>query len=132
MFVANLRLTHSSPGYICLSGLITSYKLLPTKVIMELLKELLVWVTRSGFLHFFIFVNLYSSSFPLSCCSVTQLCLTLCNPMDCSTPGLPVFRCLPEFAQTHVYWINDASQPSQPLSSPSPPALSLSQHQDLL
>ena len=132
MFVAKSCLTHSSPGYICLLSLITSYKLLPTKGIMELLRELLVWVTRSGFLYFFICVNLYSSSFPLSCCcSVTQSCLTLCNPMDCSTIGLPIFNCLPEFAQTHVHWVGDAIQASQPLSSPSPPTLSLSQHQDL-
>ena len=63
---------------------------------------------------------------------VTQLCLTLCNPMDCSTPGFPVHHQLPEPAQTHVHQVGDAIQPSQPLSSPSPPALNLSQHQGLL
>ena len=52
--------------------------------------------------------------------------------MDCSTPGLPVHHQLPEFTQTHVHWVGDAIQPSHPLSSPSPPALSLSQHQGLL
>ena len=62
---------------------------------------------------------------------VTQSCLTLCDPMDCSTPGLPVHRQLPEFTQTHVYWIGDAIQPSHPRSSPSPPAFSLSQNQGL-
>ena len=51
--------------------------------------------------------------------------------MDCSTPGLPVHRQLPELAQTHVYWVSDAIQPSQPLSYRSLPALSLSQHQGL-
>ena len=51
--------------------------------------------------------------------------------MDCSTPGLPVLHHLPEFAQTHVHWVGDAIQPSHPLSSPSPPAFSLSQHQGL-
>ena len=51
--------------------------------------------------------------------------------MDCSTPGFPVLHYLPEFAQTHVHWVGDAIQPSHPLSSPSPPALSLSQHQGL-
>ena len=61
--------------------------------------------------------------------SVAQSCLTLCNPMDCSTPGLPVHHQLPEFTQTHVHWVGDAIQPSHPLSSPSPPAFSLSQHQ---
>ena len=62
------------------------------------------------------------------CCSVRQSCLTLCDPMDCSTLGFPVHRHLPEPAQTHVRWIGDAIQPSHPLSSPSLPALSLSQH----
>ena len=63
--------------------------------------------------------------------SVTQSCLTLCDPMDCSTPGLPVHHRLPEFTQTHVHWVSDAIQPSHPLSSPSPPALNPSQHQGL-
>ena len=57
----------------------------------------------------------------LCCCSVTQLFLTLCDPMDCNTPGLPVFHCLPELAQTHVHQVGDDIQPSHPLSSPSPP-----------
>ena len=63
--------------------------------------------------------------------SVTQSCPNLCNPMDCSMPGLPVHHQLPEFTQTHVHWVGDAIQPSHPLSSPSPPALNLSQHQGL-
>ena len=58
-----------------------------------------------------------------------QLYLTLCDPMDCSTPVLPVHHQLPEFTQTHVHWIGYAIQPSHPLSSPSPLAFSLSQHQ---
>ena len=57
--------------------------------------------------------------------------LSLCDPMDCSTPGLPVHHHLPEFAQTHVHWVDDAIQPSHSLSSPSPPDLSLSQHHGL-
>ena len=61
--------------------------------------------------------------------SVTQSCLTLCDPMNCSTPGLPVHHQLPEFTQTHVHRVGDAIQPSHPLSSLSPPALNLSQHQ---
>ena len=65
------------------------------------------------------------------CCSVTQSCLTLCDPMDCSTPGLLVHHQLPGLAQTHVHWVGDAIQPSHPLSSPSPPAFNLSQHQGL-
>ena len=63
--------------------------------------------------------------------SVAQLCPTLCNPMNCSTPVLPVHHQLPEFTQTHVHWVSDVIQPSHPLSSPFPPALNLSQHQGL-
>ena len=63
--------------------------------------------------------------------SVTQSCLTPCNPMDCSTPGLPVHYQLPEFTQTHVHWLGDAIQPAPPLLSASPPAFNLSQHQGL-
>ena len=55
--------------------------------------------------------------------SVAESCPTLCDPMDCSTPGLPVHHQLPEFTQTHVHRVGDAIQPSHPLSSPSPPAL---------
>ena len=63
--------------------------------------------------------------------SVAQLCLTLCDPMNHCKPGLPVHHQLPESTQTHVYRVSDAIQPSQPLSSPSPLALNLSQHQGL-
>ena len=61
--------------------------------------------------------------------SVTQSCLTLCNPMNHSSPGLPVHHQLPEFTQTHVHRVSDAIQPSHPLSFPSPPAPNPSQHQ---
>ena len=61
--------------------------------------------------------------------SVVQLCLTLCNPMDCSMPGFPVHHQILEFTQTHVHRVSDAIQPSHPLSSPSPPAPNPSQHQ---
>ena len=54
--------------------------------------------------------------------SVAQSCPTLCNPINCNTPGLPVHHQLPEFTQTHVHQVSDAIQPSHPLSSPSPPA----------
>ena len=63
--------------------------------------------------------------------SVTQSCPTLCDPMNRSTPGLPVYHQLPEFTQTHVHQVGDAIQPSHPLSSPSPPASNASQHQSL-
>ena len=63
--------------------------------------------------------------------SVAQSCPTLCDPMNRSTPGLPVHHLLPEFTQTHIHRVSDAIQPSHPLSSPSPPAPNPSQHQSL-
>ena len=69
------------------------------------------------------------SSFHFS--SVTQLCPTLCDPVDCSTPGFPVHHQLLELIQTHVHRLADAKQPSHRLLSPSPPAFNLSQHQGL-
>ena len=63
--------------------------------------------------------------------SVAQSCPTLCDPMNLSTPGLPVHHQLPEFTETHVHRVSDAIQPSHPVSSPSPPAPNPSQHQSL-
>ena len=63
--------------------------------------------------------------------SGAQLCLTLCDPMNHSTPGIPVHHQLPEFTQSHVHRVSDAIQPSHPLSSPSPPAPNPSKHQSL-
>ena len=63
--------------------------------------------------------------------SVTQSCPTLCNPIDCSVPGLPVHHQLLEFTQTHVHWVGDGIQPSHPLLSPYPHTFNLSQHQGL-
>ena len=69
-----------------------------------------------------IYINLYIYKYiNEQVSSVAQSCSTLCNPMDCSTPGLPVHHQLPEFTQTHVYWVSDAIQPTHPLSSPSSP-----------
>ena len=79
---------------------------------------------RPSFLSWFSLTSVQFSS-------VSQSCPTLCDPMDCSTPGLPVHHQLPELIQTHVHWVGDAIQPTHPLSSPSPPAFSLSQHQGL-
>ena len=76
-----------------------------------------------AFLLFFLFLSQLSS--------VTQSCPALCDPMDYSTPGFPVHHQLPELAQTHVHRVGGAIQPSHPLSSPSPPAFNLSQHQGL-
>ena len=73
------------------------------------------------------FLSTYSVQFS----SVAQSRLTLCDPMNCSMPGLPVHHQLPEFTQTHVHRVGDAIQPSHHLSSPSPPAPNPSQHQGL-
>ena len=64
-------------------------------------------------------------------CSFAKSCPTLCEPMNCSTPGFSVLYYLLEFVQTHVYWVSDAIQPSHPLSPPSLLSLNLSQHQGL-
>ena len=71
--------------------------------------------------------NRHSINVECCCCSVAKSCPTLCNPMNCSTPGFPALHCCPEFAQTHVHRVGDAIQPSHPLSPPSLPALNLSQ-----
>ena len=84
---------------------------------MGVLTDLISWVLKT-------------SAIPMDVYSV-QLRPTLCNPMDCNMPGLPVHHQLPEFTQIHVRWVGDAIQPSHPLSSPSPPALNLFQHQGL-
>ena len=76
------------------------------------------WINKLQYIH-----NQFSS--------VAQSCLTLYDPMDCSTPGFPVHHQLLELIQTHVYWASDAIQPSHPLLSPSPPAFNLSQYQGL-
>ena len=75
-------------------------------------------------------INEHGMHFPfLQFSSVTQSCPTLCDPMNCSTPGLPVHYQLPEFTQTHVHQVGDAIQPSHPLSFPSLPAPNPSQHE---
>ena len=74
-------------------------------------------------------ITIWLNSFQFS--SVTQSCPTLCNPMDCSTPGFPVHHQLPELPQTQVHQVSDAIWPSHPISSPSPHAFNHSQHQGL-
>ena len=69
------------------------------------------------------------SSYAVHCCSVTELCLSCCNPVNCSMPGFPVLHCLLVFAQIYVHWVCDTIQPFHPLSSSSLPALNLSKHQ---
>ena len=73
------------------------------------------------------YTSLKSIALSQSVSSVTQSCLTLCDPMNRSTPGLPIL----ESTQTHVHWVSDAIQPSHPLSFPFPPAFNLSQYQGL-
>ena len=84
---------------------------------------------------FLVFIDIIQCFLPLfhsvQFSSVAQSCPTLCNPVNRSTPGLPVHHQLPEFTQTHVHRVGDAIQPSHPLSSPSPPAPNPSQHQGL-
>ena len=72
----------------------------------------------------------FNTMVPHCYCSVTKLSTTLCNPMDCSTPGFSILYYL-DFAQTHVHWVGDAIQPSHPLSPPSPPPHNLSKDQGL-
>ena len=74
---------------------------------------------------------IYTMEYSVQFSSVAQSCPTLCNPMKCSLPGLPVHHQFPEFTQTHVHRVSDAIQPSHPLSSPSPPAPNPSKHQSL-
>ena len=80
-------------------------------------------------------VKIYDTIISINVCSsvqfIAQCCPTLCNPMNCSMPGLPVHHQHSEFTQTHVHRVSDAIQPSHPLSSPSPPAPNPSQHQSL-
>ena len=76
-------------------------------------------------------INKISNLTSVQFSSLVQSCLTLCNPIDCSTPGFPVHHQLPELTQTHVHWVGDTIQISHPLSSPSPPAFNFSQHQGL-
>ena len=84
----------------------------------------IIWTTRKARVHMYICMYLCLLFF-------TQSCLTLCDPMDCSMPGFPVPHHLPELAQTLVYQIGDAIQPSHPMLSPSPPAFYFSQYQGL-
>ena len=79
--------------------------------LLHLLYAHLSWPTYISHTHYFTITTL-----PGGCCSVAKLCLTLCNPINCSTPGFPVLHYLQEFAQTHFHWVIDAIQPSHPLS----------------
>ena len=87
-----------------------------------------------AYIYIDIYVKLHNGVNKLSCVqfsSVIQLCPTFCDPMNRSTPGLPVHHQLSEFTQIHIHQVSDAIQPSHPLASPSPPAPNPSQHQRL-
>ena len=84
-------------------------------------------ITSFLLFHIWLMITIYIFQFSL----VAQSCSILCNPMDCSMSGLPVHHQLPEFTQTHIHRVDDAIQPSHPLSSPSPHAFKLSQNQGL-
>ena len=89
-----------------------------------------LWAWRADHMHIYVHICIcVCVSVPFS--SVAQSCPTLCDPMNRSTPGLPVHHQLPEFTQTQVYRVRDAIQPSHPRSSPSPPAPNPPQHQSL-
>ena len=114
-------------GYCTQSGSSTSCEMWPKKLKLEIKR----WQGHFSVFQkqFFLYYYIVNSSVQFS--SVAQSCPTLCDPMNRSTPGLPVHHQLPEFTQTHVHQVSDAIQPSHPLSSPSPPAPNPSQHQGL-
>ena len=85
----------------------------------------------ASWIHERLVLQVFPTVISQSVSSVTQSCLTLCDPMNHSTPGLPAHHQRPEFTQTHVHQVSDAIQPSHPLLSPSPPAPNPSQHQSL-
>ena len=91
------------------------------------LKTLLGWPLVADYGYY----SLLSSQHSVHFSSVAQSCKTLCDPMNRSTPGLPVHHQLPEFTQTHAHWVGDVIQPFHPLSFPSPPAPNPSQHHGL-
>ena len=88
-------------------------------------------VNTDSFTSFLIWMPFILFHFRGYCCSITQSCPTVCNPLDCGMPGFPVLYHLPEFTQTHVHCIGDAIPPFHLLSSPSSPAFTLFQHQGL-
>ena len=117
-----ITVVHAMPKFfIILSSLI--FSLISSEFCAILWKSSPLWVKMN-------FPRVYPDTIQFS--SVTQLCLTLHDPLDCSMPGLLVHHQLPEFTQTHVHWVGEANSPSHPLPSPSPPAFNLSHHQGLL
>ena len=91
------------------------------------------WIMKTSQIMFSPIISYFNERLPWGCCccSVANSCPTICNPINCSMPGFPVHHQPPKFAKTHVHWVSDFIQLSHPLSSPSPPTFSLSQHQGL-
>ena len=89
------------------------------------------WISRQVYWNGLPFPSTFPTLRSVQFSSVTQSCPNLCDPMNHSTPGLPVHHQLPKFTQTHVHRVSDSTQPSHPLTSPSPPAPNPSQHQSL-
>ena len=114
-------------------GEILDYFLLNNSLLLHLPDLLTLWCSRMPSLDLFSFYTYLLGDSDITCCcwSVTKLYLTLCDPMDCGTPGLPVPHHLTKFAQVHIHCIGDAIQTSHPQMSSSPSALNLSQHQGL-
>jgi len=110
--------------YLCIWHVSYQRQLMVIRVHFELIKIYSWFYCMSKDLRILHFLSVQFSS-------VAQLCPTLCDPMNRSMPGLRVHHQLPESTQNHVHWVGDATQPPHPLSSPSPPTLNLSQHQDL-
>ena len=107
---------------------------MPSLVIIKISKVIISPISRFAYSVLTDISNNMTFSHPYSSVqfsSVTQSCLILCDPMDCSIPGLPVHHQLSEFTQTHARWVSDAFQKSHLLSSPSSPAFNLSQCQGL-
>ena len=113
----------------CKNNLVVTIRIFTLQLHMQVmyLNDPYIHVYILTYCAFFFLFGEYSVQFN----SVAQSCPTLHNPMNRSTPGLPVHHQLPEFTQTPVYRVSDAIQPSHPLSSPSPPAPTPSQHQSL-
>ena len=118
-------------GYELFQGHLPSIKIVNTNPLDLTLPLLGILLHKSTKIHIRTPHSIISKSKILGSClsSVAQSCPTLCDPMDCSTPGLPVHHQLLKLAQTHVHRVSDAIQPSHPLLSSSPPAFNLSQHQ---
>ena len=112
-----------------MKGLKIQFFSISTPHTLELSHIFQIFTWAAHFLILSISVHFFFFHFQFS--AVTQSCLILCDPMDCSTPAFPVHHQLPQLAQTHAHRVGDAIQPSYPLSSPSPPAFNLSQHQGL-